>query len=54
MFAVIETGTGKGMGHNTQKTVAIVMGGLVASGLFVACLLVIKSAFKKKREARYY
>lgn len=44
---------GKGMGPNTQKTVAIVVGGLVGSGLFIACLLVLKSAFKKKREVKY-
>lgn len=47
-------GTGKGMGQNTQKTVAIVVGGLVGLGLFIACLLVLKSAFKKKREVKYY
>lgn len=41
------------MGQNTQKTVAIVVGGLVGSGLFIACLLVLKSAFKKKREVKY-
>ncbi|KAK1397923.1 Cysteine-rich repeat secretory protein 3 [Heracleum sosnowskyi] len=44
---------GEGMGQNTQKTVAIVVGGLVGSGLFIACLLVLKSAFKKKREVKY-
>lgn len=44
---------GKGMGQNTQKTVAIVVGGLVGSGLFIACLLVLRSAFKKKREVKY-
>lgn len=37
-----------GRGKNTQKTVAIVMGGLVGMGLVSACLLFTKSAFKKK------
>ncbi|KAH6771313.1 hypothetical protein C2S52_016116 [Perilla frutescens var. hirtella] len=37
-----------GRGKNTQKTVAIVMGGLVGMGLVAACLLFTKSAFKKK------
>ncbi|XP_017253545.1 plasmodesmata-located protein 2 isoform X1 [Daucus carota subsp. sativus] len=48
-----ERSKGKGSGQNTQKTVAIVVGGLVGSGLFIACLLVLKSAFKKKREVKY-
>lgn len=37
-----------GRGKNAQKTVAIVMGGLVGMGLVAACLLFTKSAFKKK------
>ncbi|GFP82957.1 cysteine-rich repeat secretory protein 3 [Phtheirospermum japonicum] len=35
-------------GRNTQKTVALVLGGLVGVGLVMACLLFTKSAFKKK------
>lgn len=38
----------QGRGKNTQKTVAIVIGGLVGMGLITACLLFMKSAFKKK------
>lgn len=55
-FNIVDTGRseGKGNGQNTQKTVAIVVGGLVGSGLFIACLLVLKRAFKKKREVTKY
>ncbi|KAL0459360.1 UNVERIFIED_CONTAM: Plasmodesmata-located protein 3 [Sesamum latifolium] len=37
-----------GTGRNTQKTVAIVLGGVVGVGLVMACLLFTRSAFKKK------
>lgn len=43
-----------GRGKNTQKTVAIVMGGLVGMGLVAACLLFTKSAFKKKTHTYKY
>ncbi|KAL8262033.1 hypothetical protein R6Q59_026082 [Mikania micrantha] len=44
-----ETGGGGGR-HNTQKTVAIIIGGLAGLFLGIAFLLVLKSAFKKKKE----
>ncbi|KAL3850002.1 hypothetical protein ACJIZ3_011884 [Penstemon smallii] len=47
------TGTGTG-GRNTQKTIAIVLGGLVGVGLVMACLLFTKSAFKKKTRSYKY
>ncbi|XP_042054486.1 plasmodesmata-located protein 2-like [Salvia splendens] len=37
-----------GRGKNTQQTVAIAMGGLAGMGLVTACVLFMKSAFKKK------
>ncbi|KAG8389155.1 hypothetical protein BUALT_Bualt02G0199700 [Buddleja alternifolia] len=43
-----------GTGRNTQKTVAIVLGGLVGVGLVMACLLFTKSAFKKKTHTYKY
>lgn len=46
---VMETGGGGGR-HNTQKTVAIVIGGLAGLFLGIAFLLVLKSAFKKKKD----
>ncbi|XP_023745554.1 plasmodesmata-located protein 2 isoform X2 [Lactuca sativa] len=50
-----ETGGGGGGGrNNTEKTVAIVFGGLAGLGLVVAFLLVLKSAFKKKKEHYSY
>nr|XP_043636637.1 plasmodesmata-located protein 3-like [Erigeron canadensis] len=46
-----ETETGGGGGrHSTQKTVAIIIGGLAGLFLGIAFLLVLKSAFKKKKE----
>ncbi|KAG5603278.1 hypothetical protein H5410_034648 [Solanum commersonii] len=42
-----------GTRQNTQKTVAIVLGGLVGVGLGVACLLFTRSAFKKKGYSKY-
>ncbi|KAI3699349.1 hypothetical protein L2E82_43602 [Cichorium intybus] len=44
----METGDGGGW-HNTQKMVAIVIGGLAGLFLGIVFLLVLKSAFKKKR-----
>ncbi|XP_057484730.1 plasmodesmata-located protein 2-like isoform X1 [Actinidia eriantha] len=44
--------SGSGTGQNTRKTVAIVVGGAAGLGLGIACLLVLKSAFKKK-EGKY-
>ena len=41
-----------GTGNNTQKTVAIVVGGVAGLGLVIACLLVLKSAVTKK-EGKY-
>nr|GMD69074.1 cysteine-rich repeat secretory protein 3-like isoform X2 [Ipomoea batatas] len=43
-----------GTRHNTQKTVAIILGGLAGVGLVLACLLFTKSAFKKKTHSKYY
>ncbi|XP_024964012.1 cysteine-rich repeat secretory protein 11-like [Cynara cardunculus var. scolymus] len=53
--AATETGGGGGGGgkNNTEKTVAIVFGGLAGLGLVVAFLLVLKSAFRKKKEHYY-
>ncbi|KAL4571950.1 hypothetical protein LXL04_018718 [Taraxacum kok-saghyz] len=39
---------------DTEKTVAIVFGGLAGLGLVVAFLLVLKAAFKKKKEHHSY
>ncbi|KAI9085784.1 hypothetical protein K1719_032198 [Acacia pycnantha] len=39
------SGTGP---HNTQKTVALAVGGVAALGLLIACLLFVKSVFKKR------
>nr|XP_043622602.1 plasmodesmata-located protein 2 isoform X2 [Erigeron canadensis] len=56
----VETQTGEvdgggGRGKNdTQKTVAIVFGGLAGLGLVVALLLVVKSNFRKKKEHYSY
>lgn len=44
---------GVGTRQNTQKTIAIVLGGLVGVGLGVACLLFTRSAFKKKGYSKY-
>ncbi|KAI3772952.1 hypothetical protein L6452_04148 [Arctium lappa] len=54
--AATETdGGGGGDGkNNTEKTVAIVFGGLAGLGLLVAFLLVLKSAFRKKKEHYSY
>ncbi|KAI3806099.1 hypothetical protein L1987_21991 [Smallanthus sonchifolius] len=48
-----ETGGGDGR-HNTQKLVAIVIGGLAGLFLGIAFLLVLKSGFKKKKEKHSY
>ncbi|CAL5351690.1 unnamed protein product [Camellia sinensis] len=48
---VLKTGTGQNP-QNTQRTVAIVVGGVAGFGLGIACLLFLKSAFKK-RENKY-
>ncbi|KAJ0453973.1 putative Gnk2-like domain-containing protein [Helianthus annuus] len=46
-----ETETGGGGGrHNTQKTVALVIGGIAGLFLGIAFLLVLRSAFRKKKE----
>ncbi|KAK4281334.1 hypothetical protein QN277_012842 [Acacia crassicarpa] len=34
--------------HNTQKTVALAVGGVAALGFLIACLLFVKSVFKKR------
>ncbi|CAL5351423.1 unnamed protein product [Camellia sinensis] len=44
---VLKTGTGQNP-QNTQRTVAIVVGGVAGFGLGIACLLFLKSAFKKR------
>ena len=49
-----ETGGGGGGGHNTQKMVAIIIGGLEGLFLGIAFLLVLKSAFKNKKEKHSY
>lgn len=36
-----------GSGHNTGKTVAIILGGAAGVGFLVMCLLVVKNATKK-------
>ncbi|KAG8370841.1 hypothetical protein BUALT_Bualt13G0025300 [Buddleja alternifolia] len=43
-----------GRGRNAQKTVAIVLGGIVGVALVMACLLFTKSAFKKKTHTYKY
>ncbi|KAL8547892.1 hypothetical protein ACS0TY_007270 [Phlomoides rotata] len=48
------SGSGSGTGRTPQKTVAIVLGGLVGVGLVLACLLFTKSTFKKKHHAYKY
>ncbi|CAI9107555.1 OLC1v1006934C3 [Oldenlandia corymbosa var. corymbosa] len=40
-------------GVNTQKTVAIVLGGLVGVGLVAACLLFTRSALKKQGRSKH-
>lgn len=45
--------TGIGTGTNTQKTVAIVLGGIVGVGLVIACLLFTRSALKKRGRSKY-
>ncbi|XP_076910191.1 plasmodesmata-located protein 3-like [Bidens hawaiensis] len=47
-----ETGGGGGQ-YNTQKMVAIVIGGLAGLFLGIAFLLVLRSAFRKKKEKHY-
>ncbi|KAK9055689.1 hypothetical protein SSX86_026774 [Deinandra increscens subsp. villosa] len=47
-------GEGGGGRSNTKKAVAIVLGGIAAMGLAVAFLLVLRSAFKKKKEHYSY
>lgn len=42
-----------GTGRDTQKMVAIVLGGLVGVGLVAACLLFTRSAYKKQSRAKY-
>nr|GEV26728.1 retrovirus-related Pol polyprotein from transposon TNT 1-94 [Tanacetum cinerariifolium] len=49
-----ETGDGGGGRHNTQKTSAIIIGGLAGLFLEIAFLLALKSAFKKKKEKHFY
>ncbi|KAI3678776.1 hypothetical protein L6452_38079 [Arctium lappa] len=50
-----ETGGGGGSGrHGTQKLVAIVIGGLAGLFLGIAFLMVLRSAFKKKKEKYSY
>ncbi|OWM77041.1 plasmodesmata-located protein 2-like [Punica granatum] len=39
---------GPGPGHNTQKTVAVVVGGVAAVGFGIVCLLFARSIFKKR------
>ncbi|XP_024982201.1 cysteine-rich repeat secretory protein 11-like [Cynara cardunculus var. scolymus] len=48
-----ETGGG-GRRHDTQKLVAIVIGGLAGLFLGIAFLMVLRSAFKKKKEKYSY
>ncbi|MFS8014827.1 hypothetical protein Hanom_Chr15g01349061 [Helianthus anomalus] len=46
-----ETETGDGGGrHNTQRMVALVIGGIAGLFLGIAFLLVLRSAFRKKKE----
>ncbi|XP_047336420.1 plasmodesmata-located protein 2 isoform X2 [Impatiens glandulifera] len=45
--------TQSGTGQNTQKIVAIVFGGSACFGLTVACLLFLRSTFKKNQYYKY-
>ncbi|KAJ9565001.1 hypothetical protein OSB04_000967 [Centaurea solstitialis] len=47
-------GSGGGRRHDTQKLVAIVIGGLAGLFLGIAFLMVLRSAFKKKKEKYSY
>nr|GFA35228.1 cysteine-rich repeat secretory protein 11-like isoform X1 [Tanacetum cinerariifolium] len=49
-----KAGDGGGGRHNTQKTSAIIIGGLARLFLEIAFLLALKSAFKKKKEKHFY
>lgn len=49
-----ETGGGGGGRHETQKLVAIIIGGLAGLFLGIAFLMVLRSAFKKKKEKHSY
>ncbi|KAL3531192.1 hypothetical protein ACH5RR_010514 [Cinchona calisaya] len=42
-----------GKGGNTQKTIAIVLGGIVGVGLVFACLMFTRSALKKRGRSKY-
>ncbi|XP_030477597.1 plasmodesmata-located protein 1 isoform X1 [Syzygium oleosum] len=44
---------GSGDGHHTQKTVAVVVGGVAAAGFGVVCFLFAKSLFKKRDAFKY-
>lgn len=44
---------GVGKRWNSEKIIAIVLGGLVGVGLVAACLLFTKSVFKKKHHHVY-
>ncbi|PSR89736.1 Cysteine-rich repeat secretory protein like [Actinidia chinensis var. chinensis] len=46
------TKSDSGTGNNTQKTAAIVVGGVAGLGFVIACFLVLKSAVEKK-EGKY-
>lgn len=55
-IVAVVPGTGEGSsgdGHHTQKTVAVVVGGVAAAGFGVVCLLFAKSLFKKRDACKY-
>lgn len=45
-------GSSSGQQH-TQKTVALAVGGFAALGFLTACLLFVKSVFKKRSTTKY-
>lgn len=45
--------TGVGSGANTQRIVAVVLGGIVGVGLLVAALLFVKSVLKKRVRSKH-
>lgn len=48
-MAVLTIWVCAGTGRNTQKTVAIVLGGIVGFGLVIALLMFLRSTLKKQK-----
>lgn len=40
-------------GQSTEKTVALVVGGVAALGFGIACLMFVRTAFKKHHSSKY-